>query len=73
MSNGQISAPGVLRHFKIVVLDGGILLAGFDYAGKPVNVLNVDSMSEWQKIVRYAQESDSIRGVVLVSAKDGNF
>ncbi|MBH0190158.1 MAG: hypothetical protein HP493_15305, partial [Nitrospira sp.] len=73
MSNGQIHAPGELRHFKIAVLDGGILLAGFDYAGKPVNVLNVESMSEWQKIVRYAQESDSIRGVVLVSAKDGNF
>jgi len=73
MSNGQTSAPGELRHFKTAVLEGGILLAGFDYAGKPVNVLNVDSMSEWQKVVRYAEESDSIRGVVLVSVKDGNF
>lgn len=73
MPNGQISDPGELRHFKIALLDGGILLAGFDYAGKPVNVLNIESMSEWQKIVRYAQESDSIKGVVLVSAKDGNF
>jgi 3-hydroxyacyl-CoA dehydrogenase / enoyl-CoA hydratase / 3-hydroxybutyryl-CoA epimerase len=73
MSNGRIASPVELIHFKTAVLDGGVLLAGFDYSGKPVNILNVDSMSEWQKLVRYAEESASIRGVVLVSLKDGNF
>lgn len=73
MSSSQTSSPGVLVHFKTAVLDGGILLAGFDYAGKPVNVLNVESMAEWQKIVGYAERSTVIRGVVLVSMKEGNF
>lgn len=73
MSNGHTSSPGECKHFKTTVLDGGILLAGFDYFGKPVNVLNVESMSEWQKIVRYAQQFSAIKGVVLVSLKEGNF
>ncbi len=73
MSNGQISSPGEFKHFKTAVLDEGILLAGFDYFGKPVNVLNVESMSEWQEIVQYAEQSAVIKGVVLVSVKEGNF
>jgi 3-hydroxyacyl-CoA dehydrogenase/enoyl-CoA hydratase/carnithine racemase len=73
MSNGHTSAPVEYKHFKTVVLDGGILLAGFDYFGKPVNVLNVESMSEWQEIVRYAEQSAIIKAVVLVSVKEGNF
>ena len=73
MSSGPIISPGEFKHFKTTVLDGGILLAGFDYFGKPVNVLNVASMSEWQEIVRYAEQSAVIKGVVLVSVKEGNF
>ena len=73
MSNGHTSSPIECKHFKTAVLDGGILLAGFDYFGKPVNVLNVESMSEWQGIVRYAEQSPAIKGVVLVSVKEGNF
>ena len=73
MSNGLTSVPVEYKHFKTVVLDGGILLAGFEYFGKPVNVLNVESMSEWQKIVRYAEQSADIKAVVLVSVKEGNF
>lgn len=73
MSNGHTYLPGEFNHFKTAVLEEGILLAGFDYSGKPVNVLNVESMSEWQKIVRYAEQSAAIKGVVLVSAKEGNF
>ena len=49
------------------------MLAGFDYFGKPVNVLNVESMSEWQEIVQFAEQSAVIKGVVLVSMKEGNF
>ena len=45
---------GEFKHFKTAVLHDGILLAGFDYFGKSVNVLNVESMSEWQKIVQFA-------------------
>ena len=73
MSNGHTNLSGEFKHFKTAVLDEGILLAGFDYSGKPVNVLNVESMSEWQKIVRYAEQSAAIKGVVLVSMKEGNF
>jgi 3-hydroxyacyl-CoA dehydrogenase/enoyl-CoA hydratase/3-hydroxybutyryl-CoA epimerase len=73
MSKGHISSPGEFKHFKTTVLDEGILLAGFDYFGKPVNVLNVESMSEWQEIVRHAEQSAVIKGVVLVSMKEGNF
>ena len=49
------------------------MLAGFDYSGKSVNVLNGESMAEWQEIVQFAQQSASITGVVLVSMKEGNF
>ncbi|HSV90310.1 MAG TPA: hypothetical protein VLH80_04400, partial [Nitrospiraceae bacterium] len=70
MPKGHISSPGEFKHFKTTVLDEGILLAGFDYFGKPVNVLNVESMSEWQEIVRHAEQSAVIKGVVLVSMKE---
>ena len=73
MSNGHSISPGEFKHFKTVVLDEGILLAGFDYSGKSVNVLNVESMTEWQKIVQFAEQSAVIKGVVLVSMKEGNF
>ena len=66
-------SPGEFKHFRAVVLDEGILLAGFDYSGKSVNVLNVESMTEWQKIVQFAEQSSVIKGVVLVSMKEGNF
>jgi 3-hydroxyacyl-CoA dehydrogenase/enoyl-CoA hydratase/carnithine racemase len=73
MAKGPISSPGEFKHFKTTVLDGGILLVGFDYFGKPVNVLNVESMAEWQEVVRHAAQSAVIKGVVLVSMKEGNF
>ena len=73
MSNGHTISPGEFKHFKTVVLNEGILLAGFDYSGKSVNVLNVESMTEWQKIVQFAEQSAVIKGVVLVSMKEGNF
>lgn len=60
-------------HFKTAVLDGGILLAGFDYCGKTVNVLNGESLADWQAVVQQALESDTITGVVLMSMKDGTF
>ena len=43
---------GEFKHFKTSTLANGILLAGFDYLGKSVNVLNDESLSEWQEIVR---------------------
>jgi 3-hydroxyacyl-CoA dehydrogenase/enoyl-CoA hydratase/carnithine racemase len=73
MSNSPTSTLVECKHFKTLLLDGGILLAGFDYSGKPVNVLNVESMAEWQKIVGYAEQAPDVKGVVLVSAKEGNF
>ena len=73
MSNSQTGTPVECKHFKTLLLDGGILLAGFDYSGKPVNVLNAESMAEWQKIVGYAEQTPDVKGVVLVSVKEGNF
>ena len=73
MSNGHTSSPGEFKHFKTAVLDGGILLAGFDYFGKPVNVLNVRACRNGREIVRFAEQSPAIKGVVLVSLKEGNF
>jgi 3-hydroxyacyl-CoA dehydrogenase / enoyl-CoA hydratase / 3-hydroxybutyryl-CoA epimerase len=73
MSHGHTISPGEFTHFKTVVLNEGILLAGFDYSGKSVNVLNVESMTEWQKIVQFAEQSAGIKAVVLVSVKEGNF
>jgi 3-hydroxyacyl-CoA dehydrogenase/enoyl-CoA hydratase/carnithine racemase len=61
------------RHFKTVTLADGLLLAGFDYLGKSVNVLNTESVSEWQAIVRSSQDAPTVKGVVLVSLKEGNF
>lgn len=61
------------RHFKTLILDDGILLAGFDYAGKSVNVLNRESVSEWQHIVQFVGQTDSIKGAVLLSLKESNF
>lgn len=73
MSSGPTLSPGEFTHFKTAVLDEGILLAGFDYCGKSVNVLNVESMTEWQEIVRLVEQTAAIKGVVLVSVKEGNF
>ena len=73
MSNGHTSAPGEFKHFKTVVCNEGILLAGFGYSGKPVNVLNRESMTEWHKIVQFAGQSAVINGVVLASLKEGHF
>jgi len=76
MASDHTNSPrrhGERTHFKTTVLDDGILLAGFDYFGKPVNVLNVESMSEWQEIVEFVEQTAAIKGVVLVSMKEGNF
>ncbi len=64
---------GGSRHFRTVLLDGGILLAGFDYCGKSVNVLNDESIEGWQKVVQQVLETETISGVVLVSLKEANF
>jgi 3-hydroxyacyl-CoA dehydrogenase / enoyl-CoA hydratase / 3-hydroxybutyryl-CoA epimerase len=61
------------KHFKTAMGSDGLLLAGFDYFGKSVNVLNPESLSELQEIVRFSQESPAVTGVVLVSLKEGNF
>ncbi|SLM48761.1 putative Fatty acid oxidation complex subunit alpha [Includes: Enoyl-CoA hydratase/3-hydroxybutyryl-CoA epimerase; 3-hydroxyacyl-CoA dehydrogenase] [Nitrospira japonica] len=70
---GTIEGPGGLRHFKTAVLEDGTLLAGFDYQGKAVNVLNVDSMAEWRQLVQWAEGASAVTGVVLLSLKHGNF
>jgi 3-hydroxyacyl-CoA dehydrogenase/enoyl-CoA hydratase/3-hydroxybutyryl-CoA epimerase len=74
-SCGAISLPsiGELKHFRTAVADAGILLAGFDYSGKPVNVLNGESVGEWRTIVQFVEQSAAITGAVLLSLKESNF
>ena len=60
-------------HFETRLLDGGILLAGFDYRGKSANVLNGESVAAWQAVVEEAQANDAVTAVVLVSLKEGIF
>ncbi|MBX3326888.1 MAG: 3-hydroxyacyl-CoA dehydrogenase NAD-binding domain-containing protein [Nitrospira sp.] len=75
MSNGDailLPSIGELKHFKTAVVDG-ILLAGFDFSGKSVNVLNGDSVSEWRDIVRFVEQATTIKGTVLLSLKEGTF
>lgn len=62
-----------LRHFQTTVIPDGILLAGFDYRGRSVNVLDTESLTEWQQVVRVAERSPVVAGVVLMSLKEGNF
>jgi 3-hydroxyacyl-CoA dehydrogenase/enoyl-CoA hydratase/carnithine racemase len=56
-----------------MMLDGGILLAGFDYRGKSANVLNGDSVAGLQAVVEEALGADAVTALVLVSLKDGIF
>ena len=62
-----MAATAERRHFKTLLLDGGILLAGFDYCGKSVNVLDPESIAGWQEVVRQVRDTDAIKAVVLVS------
>ncbi len=62
-----------LAHFKTAVLDGGVLLAGFDYRGKAANVLNEESVAEWRAIVEQALADPATTAIVLVSLKEGIF
>ena len=64
---------GEVKHFKTMVLEDGILLAGFDYVRKPVNILNVEVMSEWQELMQCVMQSSSIRAAILVSLKNEMF
>jgi 3-hydroxyacyl-CoA dehydrogenase/1,4-dihydroxy-2-naphthoyl-CoA synthase len=76
MSDSHVLATpsaGEFRHFKTAVVDDGVLLAGFDYSGKSVNVLNRESVSDWQEIVRFVRQTAAIKGTVLLSLKEGNF
>lgn len=76
----MLNDPGVIarsdcgsQHFRTVLIEGGILLAGFDYCGKSVNVLNDESIEGWRKVVQEVLKTESIRGAVLVSLKEANF
>lgn len=60
-------------HFKTMMLDGGILLVGFDYCGKSANVLNSDSVLGLQTVMEEALDTKAVAGVALVSLKDGIF
>lgn len=61
-------------HFKILLRDDGILLVGFDYEGRTVNVLDKKSLEKLAHIVRNEFLNNSFaRAMILLSLKQGNF
>lgn len=57
------------RHFKTRLLDNEILIVGFDYQGKPVNLLSFEALQEFSTIVDDLVANQHVRGAVLVSLK----
>ena len=51
----------------------GIVLVLFDVPGRPVNTLGDDSIRELSAIVDQIAADETIKGVVIASAKQGNF
>lgn len=64
---------GSKNHFQLRLLDGGILVVAFDYAGRQANVLDAESLMQFGEIVQHIKENPKVRGVVLVSLKHGIF
>ncbi len=62
------------KHFKILLQDDGILLVGFDYEGRTVNVLDEESLRELVFIVSVELLfHPDVRAMILLSLKRGNF
>ncbi|MFQ5989465.1 MAG: 3-hydroxyacyl-CoA dehydrogenase NAD-binding domain-containing protein [Candidatus Methylomirabilales bacterium] len=63
---------GTFQHFKTRLLDNGVLIVGFDYQGKSVNVLSAEALREFTALVNHVAADQRVKGIVLVSLK-GSF
>lgn len=60
----------LFRHFKIRLLDNGVLVVGFDYPGKSVNILSSEALRELTALVDQVTADQRVKALVLVSLKD---
>ncbi len=63
---------GTFRHFKTRLLDSSVLIVGFDYQGKSVNILSSEALREFTALVNHVTAEQRVKGIVLVSLK-GSF
>ena len=61
---------GLFRHFKMRLLSNGVLIIGFDYQGKSVNILSSEALREFAALVHQVAADQGVKGIVLVSLKD---
>lgn len=62
-----------MRHWRIDVDGEGVALITFDMAGSKVNTLGTETIAEFGELAERIGSDDAIKGVVLASAKPGNF
>ncbi|HEY6868921.1 MAG TPA: 3-hydroxyacyl-CoA dehydrogenase NAD-binding domain-containing protein [Novosphingobium sp.] len=62
-----------MEHWRFELDADGIALITFDMAGRKVNTLSTQTLAEFAELVERVRTDDSIRGVVIASAKPGNF
>lgn len=63
----------MMNHWRIDVDGDGVALVTFDMAGSKVNTLGADTLAEFATIIERIRSDDAIRGVVIASAKAGQF
>lgn len=61
------------QNFKTKLLKNGVLIIGFDYRDRPVNVLDSEVMEELDRIIRKEIQNKFVAGIVIVSLKNGSF
>lgn len=62
-----------MNHWRVDVDGDGIALVIFDMAGKKVNTLSEETLAELTAIIERIKSDDTIKGVILASAKPGIF
>ncbi len=62
-----------LTQFKWEQDSGGIVTLTWDTPGKPVNVLSLAAVTELGRVAERLAEDGAIKGLVITSAKSGNF
>jgi 3-hydroxyacyl-CoA dehydrogenase/enoyl-CoA hydratase/3-hydroxybutyryl-CoA epimerase len=62
-----------LTHFKWEKDADGIVTLTFDAPGKPVNLLSMAAVAELTKAVETIEGDQTVKGVIITSAKPGNF
>lgn len=62
-----------MKHWRIKLDEDGIALVTFDMANSKVNMLGTETLAELHEIVARIRSDDAIKGVIVASAKPGQF